>query len=223
MRVSRTMNRAVLTTSFRGAPSTSRSCGSPSSVTSTVGSSAKRTLGGSFFRPCALFFSRSATFTFSSARSYEMTRFHFGTSASTISANFFSFSGVMFGKRTRFTLMRRISTERSSRSTETEAVKKMTPNFGAVSPFFVHRDGGAAADRVPFEGLELGLVHDRRVALRRRELAGPGVGRDRGGTRNARERTRRRPLTSFETAALMGALLPGVLVPIQYRTTRLKP
>jgi len=137
LRVSSTMKRGVFTTTLRGVPSTSRSCGSPSSVTSTVGSWAKRTFGGSFFRPCALFFSRPATFTASITRSYEMTRFHFGTSASTIPANVFSLSGVMFGKRTRFTLMRRISTERSSRSTETDAVKKMTPNFGAVSPFFV--------------------------------------------------------------------------------------
>jgi hypothetical protein len=131
------MNRAVFTTTFSGAPSTSRSCGSPSSVTRTVGSWAKRIFGGSFFRPSALFFSRSATFTLSSARSYEITRFHFGTSASTIPANVLSFSGVMFGNRTRFTLMCRISTDRSSRSTETPAEKKMTPNFVVLSSLFV--------------------------------------------------------------------------------------
>src|SRR5664279_257171 len=66
-----------------------------------------------------------------------MTRFHFGTSASTIPANVFSFSGVMSGKRTRFTFSRRISTDRSSRSTETPAEKKMTPNFVVLSSFFV--------------------------------------------------------------------------------------
>ena len=137
LRVSSTMKSAVFTTSFSGAPSTSRSWGSPSSVTRTVGSSAKRILGGSFLRPSAFLFSRSATFTFSSARSYEMTRFHVGTSASMIPANVFSFSGVMLGNRTRFTLMRRIWTDRSSRSTETLAEKKMTPNFGVFSSFFV--------------------------------------------------------------------------------------
>ena len=66
-----------------------------------------------------------------------MTRFQFEASASTIPANVFSFSGVMFGKRTRFTFSRRISTDRSSRSTETPAEKKMTPNFVVLSSFFV--------------------------------------------------------------------------------------
>ena len=80
-----------------------------------------------------------------------MTSFHFGTSASTISANAFSFSGVMPGNRTRFTLTRRISTERSSRSTETLAEKKITPNFGDFSSFFVTATAARAVSVSPLK------------------------------------------------------------------------
>src|ERR1019366_1251228 len=210
------MKKAVFTTTFRaGALSTSRSCGSPSSSTSTVGSCAKRTFGGSILRPCALFFSRSETFTASITRSYEMTRFHFGTSASMIPAKVFSFSGVMFGKRTRLTLMRRISTDRSSRSTEMEAVKKMTPNFGAVSPFFVTEMAARPLIVSPLKVSIWGWYMTAVFPLGVVNSRGQGSGVSAAARATPAARTRRRPLTSFETVALMGALLP-----IQYRTTR---
>src|SRR5664280_2858662 len=210
------MKKAVFTTTFRaGALSTSRSCGSPSSSTSTVGSCAKRTFGGSFLRPCALFFSRSATFTASITRSYEMTRFHFGTSASMIPAKVFSFSGVMFGKRTRLTWMCRISTERSSRSTETEAVKKMTPNFDAASPFFVTEMAARPLIVSPLKVSNWGWYMTAVFPLGVVNWRGHGSGVIAAARATPAARTRRRPLTSFETVALMGALLS-----IQYRTTR---
>src|ERR1017187_3530432 len=210
------MKKAVFTTTFRaGALSTSRSCGSPSSSTSTVGSCAKRTFGGSFFRPCALFFSRSATLFRSITRSYEMTRFHFGTSASMIPAKVFSFSGVMFGKRTRLTWMCRISTERSSRSKETEAVKKMKPNFGAASPFFVTEMAARPLIVSPLKVSIWGWYMTAVFPLGVVNSRGQGSGVSAAARATPAARTRRRPLTSFETVALMGALLS-----IQYRTTR---
>ena len=64
--------------------------------------------------------------------------------------NFFSFSGVIPGNRTRFTFMSRTETRRESRSTETRAVKKTTPNFVAASPFFVKDTAARPVTRSPW-------------------------------------------------------------------------
>ncbi len=87
--------------------------------------------------------------------------------------NFFSFSGVMPGNRTRLTFMSRTETWRASRSTETRAAKKMTPNFGAVAPCFVKETAARPVTRSPWKVSACGWYIDDRVALGRRELPGP--------------------------------------------------